>query len=126
MSFVTLSFRLSWTAFTEQRHHPVAECGRAFDQLLTAIWLWQALTSLALRPKAVLPFERNDKILVYVNGKIVPRARAKISVFDRHFIPSAARPGALADSVVPARGVLSSLGFRQLCSSAPYPGGLVG
>jgi hypothetical protein len=108
---VALSFRLSRTAFTEQRHHPVAECGSTFDLLLTAIWWWQALTSLALRPKAVLPFERNEKILVYVNGKIVPRARAKISVFDRHFLPSAARPGALADSVVPACGVLSSLGF---------------
>lgn len=33
-----------------------------------------------------LPDPRNDKILIYVNGDLVPRADAKISVFDSGFL----------------------------------------
>ena len=33
-----------------------------------------------MRHSMVLPFERNEHILVYVNGKIVPREEAKVHV----------------------------------------------
>ena len=29
---------------------------------------------------------RNDSILIYINGKLIPRAEAKVSVFDSGFL----------------------------------------
>ena len=43
---------------------------------------FEALKERALRPLPVLPDERNKDIWVHVGGKLVPRAEAKVSVFD--------------------------------------------
>ena len=33
-----------------------------------------------------LPDPRNEKVLIYINGDLVPRAEAKVSVFDSGFL----------------------------------------
>ena len=33
-----------------------------------------------------LPDDRNERVLIYLNGQLVPRAEAKISVFDSGFL----------------------------------------
>ncbi len=35
---------------------------------------------------AAVPDERNERVLIYVNGELVPRAQARISVFDSGFL----------------------------------------